>query len=171
MFANAKQAAKHKASGQSLVPVDIFVGNGSRLSDKAAVEDYHANSIVSDEHRMSFKMRRPVRLYAMTRDGLAPVKVRSKHIFSSSDLPPSFDLETVIQLEAVWYAAYTGVSKDEDFDRKANAWSRILAVVGSVLIAGGALLHKALGGDSDAETVIIQSAEPAAALIRSWIGI
>ena len=57
MFGSARQAAKNKVDGQSLVPVDVFVGNGSRLSDKTAVEDYHANSIVSHEHRMSFKMR------------------------------------------------------------------------------------------------------------------
>ena len=95
------------------------------------------------------------------------MKVRSKHIFSSSDLPPSFDLETVIQLEAVWYAAYTGVSRDEDFERKANAWSRVLAVVGSVLIAGGALLYKMLGGNSEVEQVIIPAVEPAAALLHA----
>ena len=171
MFNNAKQTAKGKVDGQSTVPVDIFVGNGSRLSDKNAVEDYHANSIVSHDHRMSFKMRRPVRLYAMTRDGLAPVKVRSKHIFSSSDLPPSFDLETVIQLEAVWYAAYTGVSKDEDFERTANAWSRVLAVVGAVCIAGGAMGYRMMGGGPESEQIVIPAAEPAAALLRSWMGI
>ena len=171
MFNNAKKAAKQKVDGLSTVPVDVFVGNGSRLSDKTAVEDYHANSIVSHEHRMSFKMRRPVRLYAMMRDGLAPVKVRSKHIFSSSDLPPSFDLETVIQLEAVWYAAYTGVSKDEDFERKTNAWLRVIAVLGAVLIAGGALAYRMYGGGSEAEQIVIPAAEPAAALLRSWVGI
>lgn len=170
MFSSAKKNAKQKVYGLSTVPVDIFVGNGSRLSDKAAVEDFHANSIVSHLHRMSFKMRRPARLYVMTRDGLAPVKVRSKHIFSSSDLPPSFDLETVIQLEAVWYASYTGVSNDEDFERKANAGMRILAVVGAIAIAGGALVYRMNGGGAEADQVVISAAEPAASLLRAWSG-
>ncbi len=170
MFNSAKKSARNKVDGLSTVPVDIFVGNGSRLADKAAVEDYHANSIVSHEHRMSFKMRRPVRLYAMVRDGLAPVKVRSKHIFARSELPPSFDLETVRQLESVWYASYTGVSKDEDFERKANAWTRGLAVLGAIVIAGAAIAYRMYNGSDDAERVIIQSVEPAASLLRHVVG-
>ena len=138
-----KDQINHKMDKQTTVPVDIFVGNGARLADKAAVEDYHANSIVSHFHRMSFKMRRPVRLYAMVRDGLSPVKVRSKHLFSRSELPPSFDLSTVRQLESVWYAAMTGVVKDDNLERTANVYMRMGAVGGAVCIVLAAIAYRA----------------------------
>jgi len=150
-------AVKDKLSRQSTVPIDIFVGNGARLMDKAAVEDYHANSIVSHDHRMSFKMRRPVRLYAMIRDGLAPVKARSKHIFRSADLPPSYDLETVLQLESLWDASFTGVSKDEDLDKKANVWTRVGVVFTSIGIVMAVLFHKLTGGDDTANQVVVNA--------------
>ena len=147
---------KDKLSRQSTVPIDIFVGNGARLMDKAAVEDYHANSIVSNDHRMSFKMRRPVRLYAMVRDGLAPVKARSKHIFRRTDLPPSYDLETVQQLESLWDASFTGVSKDEDLDKKANVWTRVGTVFASIVIVMAVLFYK-LTEDDDGNQVVVNA--------------
>ena len=150
-------SAKDRLSRQATVPIDIFVGNGARLMDKAAVEDYHANSIVSHEHRMSFKMRRPVRLYAMVRDGLAPVKARSKHIFRRTDLPPSYDLETVLQLESLWDASFTGVFKDEDLDKKVNVWTRFGAVFAAIAIVMAILYHKLTGGDDDSIQVIVNS--------------
>ena len=145
-----KEQINNKLDKQTTVPVDIFVGNGARLADKAAVEDYHANSIVSNVHRMSFKMRRPVRLYTMVRDGLAPMKVRSKHIFARSELPPSFDLSTVRQLESVWYAAMTGVVKEDNLERKANVWMRVGAVGGSVAIVLAAIAYRAARDDETA---------------------
>ena len=128
-----KEQINNKLDKQTTVPVDIFTVNGARLADKAAVEDYHANSIVSNVHRMSFKMRRPVRLYAMVRDGLSPDEgTEQAPIFARSELPPSFDLSTVRQLESVWYAAMTGVAREDNLERRANVWMRVGAVGGSV---------------------------------------
>lgn len=124
----------NKLAKLSTVAIQIFLGNGAMLADKAAVEDYHANSIVSHEHRMSFKMRKPARLYAAVRDGLPPAKTRSKHLFSRTDLYPGMDLATVIQLGSVWYAAMTGTTKEDNLERKASVWMRLLAVGGAVAI-------------------------------------
>ena len=143
-----------KSTEQETVAINIFVGNGSRLADRQAIEDYHANAIVSDTHRMAFKMRKPVRLYRHIRDGLAPSKTRSQHIFSRTELPPGMDLDTMIQMESVWYAGMTGTDTSDEDDRKANVILRSLAVIGGIALPIGGLIYKASVKPEDAEAAM-----------------
>ena len=155
---------------KAVVTAQIFAGDGGRLSDPSAVEDRQVNALISHSQKMAFPLRRPVRVFRHMRNGLKPMKVRSRHVITRSPRDPGMDLEFLLQLEGGWYAAYSGEGEAEDGEAKRLVWLRYLAVGGGVLAFLLALaLRYAAGDPPPAETT--QTAEAAAGLLAGGFNV
>ena len=143
----------------------IFAVDGGRMADPDIEEDRQANALVSSLHQVAFPLRRPVRIYRHARNGLAPVKQRSMHLFTRAPRDPGYDLLFIIQLEAVFFAALSGEDPNDD---DANGRNMVrLAYVALILAAAafcGSLLFKFLAGGNAA-------ADAAQAAVRSLTGL
>lgn len=148
------------------ISAHIYVRNGSRLHDPDAVEDFHANAVVSDKHRMAFRMRRPRRMFQMLRDGLAPVKIKSQQVYDHTELEPGYDLGTVIQMEAVFQAGLTGVDDRVDVEAAISRLFRIGAIVLGLALPVIALIARSRGGDDGDDGDAAAAAAIAETLLR-----
>ena len=133
---------RRRTQDESLVSCQIFATNGGRLVDQAATEDYHANAVMSHRHRMGFQLRRPTRIFRHMRNGLAPMKIRSVHVFNKTQQPPGQDLRSLIQLEALFMAQLSGVDQIEDAEAATQRALRVLEITGGILLVGIALVVK-----------------------------